>query len=198
MGQPDGGLGPVDMLTACAARAHHIRLHVPGVDVVIALGIVEALFALEVHPACAAFRGDGREHEDARGGGVCAAFGLRGGHALDAMDACFAAEDAVGAGGVDFEDGFLHVGAADADARGHAVRGLVFEEAGSEPVAGAVGFVHADQITGEKGGFVAAGTGADLDKAGEVGEWVDRDEAVFEGLGGLRDLLFGWGDVLFG
>ena len=47
----------------------------------------------------------------------------------------------------------------------------------------AVGLVHAEEVAGEKGCFVAADTGADFEKAWEGCEGVGGDEGSFEGIG---------------
>lgn len=109
---------------------------------------------------------------------MCAALGFGCGDALDAVDTGFAFEEVVGAGGVDFEDGFIDAG------RGGfgGGFGVEFDEGVVEGVAFAVGLVHTEEISDEEARFGTAGAGTDFEKAWEGGKGVGGDEAGLEGV----------------
>lgn len=179
--QPDGRVGGVDVLPAGAARAHHVRAHVRGRDVVVARGVVEGFFAA----AAAAFvvaAGEAGQHEHGGGGRVRAALGLGRGHPLHAVHAGFALQHAVGARLGDLEDGFLDLvevgGRLGGFGRG---AGVEFHERDGERVPLAEGLVHAQEVPDEDAGFGTAGAGPDLEEAGVGGEGVGGDEARLEG-----------------
>ena len=170
VGQADGGLGLVDVLAAGAGGAHGLGFDVGGVEVVVAVGVVDV---------CAVTAGGGRvretgQDEDGDGAGVCAAFAFCGGDALDAVHACFGAERVVGAWGVDFEERVGQAGFVGA------VVGGVACEAGGPALARAEVGVHGEQGVGEQGGFAAAGAGVDLDHARHGRERVGGDQTVLQ------------------
>jgi len=91
------------------------------------------------------------------------------------MYACFCAQDAVGAGGSDFEDGFLQGRVA--GGVGHAVRSFVFQECCGQVEARAQGGVHAQEVCCEESCFAAANARSDLYQAGQCGKrvyWYQR------------------------
>lgn len=166
MRQADGGIGGVDMLAAGAAGTHDVGADVGRVDVEIARGVIGAEFR---RPGRIAFLiGEAGEHEHGGGTGVCAALGFGCGDTLDAVDAGFAFEAVVGAGGIDFEDRFVDAGGGGFGGG----FGVEFDEGVVQGVAFAVGLVHAEEISDEEAGFGTAGAGADFQKAWEGGEGI--------------------------
>ena len=58
--------------------------------------------------------------------------------------------------------------------------------------------VHAQQVANEECGFGAADAGAEFEEAGEMREWVARDEGGFEGGGQSVELSGCWGELVEG
>ena len=174
--QAHGRIGGVDVLAARAPRAHDVRADVFRVDEVVARGVAEAVLGHLVH-ACAR---EAREHHDGDGAGVGAALGFGRGHALHAVDAGFAAEQAVGALAFDFEDRFLHLAFV-----AHTFCLVELEDAGVEAVPLAEGLVHPEEVTCEKGSLGAAGARTEFEEAWKVCELVDRNETGSQTYGGL-------------
>lgn len=169
----DGGVGGVYALAAGAGGAADFDADFVGLE-------------FEVH-----FFGFWEDGDGGRGG-VDAALGLGGGDTLDAVDAALvteAAEDFVAA---DFHDDFLE--AADigrAGFEGFDLPAAGFGEAG----------VHADEIGGEEGGFVAACACTDFEEGiaalkGVAGEDGDLDDVFELGEAALDDVYLGGGQGL--
>lgn len=153
VGDADGGVGFVDVLAACAARAVGVDAQVCGVDV----------YCFDVF----AFGEDG----DGGGGGVDAAAAFGFGDALYAVRAGFEFE-----GGIDVLPG----DAAD-DFFVAAVFAGVFGEYFELPAfAFRVFVVHAKEVAREDGGFVAAGAGADFEVDVGFVERIFGDHQAFE------------------
>lgn len=100
---------------------------------------------------------------------MCAALGFCRGDTLHTMDAGFAFQEVVGAGGVDLEDGFVNAVGGGFGGGGF---GVEFDDGVAEGVPFAVGLVHAEEISDEEACFGTAGAWADFQKAWEGGEGV--------------------------
>jgi hypothetical protein len=149
----DGRIGGIDALAAGAGGAADSDLEIVGFqDDVDLLGFWE----------------DG----DGDGAGMDAALGFGGGDALDTVDAAFIFESAVDVLAGDGEDDFLET----AEIGGAGVEDFEFPALGF-----CVAGVHPVEISGEEGGFGAAGAGAQFEDgiAGVGGVW--GDEPMLDG-----------------
>ena len=122
---------------------------------------------------------------DGGGGGVDAALGFGGGDALDTVDAAFVFEDAEDVLTGDFGDDFFE--AADFGGAG-------LEDFGAPAAGFGEAGVHAEQIRGEEGGFVATGAGADFEEGVATFEGVGREDGELDGGFEFGDALFESGD----
>ena len=127
--------------------------------------------------------GDGDE------GGVDAALGFGGGHALDAVSAAFEAESGVGVGALDGGDDFFET----AEVGGAGV------ELGNFPADGfGIAGVHAVEFGGEEGGFFSAGAGADFDDGVAVGGGFVADGGALDAVADRGEFLFEFGEFELG
>lgn len=163
VGDADGGLGFVDFLSAGPGGAVEVDADVFGADV----DVVDFL----------GFGEDG----DGGGGGMNAPASFGDGNTLYAVSSTFVAEGAVNVLTFDLEDDFLEAtlaGIADID------------EANGPATAFGVALVHAVEVGGEEGGFLASGAGADFDDGVSAVVGVGRDE-------GDHGLALGFGELAF-
>ena len=148
----DGGVGTVDVLAAGAGCAVGVDFKLSGVD-------VDFDFV------------DLRKHGYGDGGGVDSAAGFGDGHALDAVDAAFVFEAAVGAAAFDGKDQFLVA----------AEFGVIAVDVFDLPaLADGVGSVHFIEVRYEERGFFPTRTGTDLHDDGTLVFGVFDGEKVFE------------------
>ena len=159
MGDSDCGVGGVDGLAALAAGAVNVDFEVFWLD-------FEFGFF------------DFREGSNSGGGGMDSALGFGDRDALDAVDAAFEFELAVGFVARDADDNFF-VSASIVHVRIH---NFVFEV-----MAFSVAGVHTEEVASEEGGFVATGAGANFDDDwfGVVGIFGHKEVAEL-GLGGFK------------
>ena len=165
-----GGVGGVHALTALAGRAADVDLDLVGLD-------------LDVH-----LLGLG-QHGDGGGAGVDAPLRLRGGHALDAVDAALVFEPLENIRAGHFKNDFLEP----AEVGRTGIHRLDFPAHGF-----AVAAIHAVKVGGEEGGFRATRAGADFDDGIARVRRVGRHKVALDGEREAFVVGFEAGDILFG
>ena len=163
MGQPDGGIGLVDVLAACSRGAVGIHPHIGRVDVDFN-GIVH--FGV---------------NEEAAKGGVAAVVGIKGRFAHEAVHAGFRPQEAIGIFAFHLDGGGL-------DAGNFAIGD--FQDFGLESLALAIAQVLAHDHGGPVLGFCAAGACLDINEAvagvhgvGEHAQKFQVANGFFDGVG---------------